>query len=112
MLERIEDTQYIYAQLKASKRIKCGHKLEFPHHICFEVISRNNQFYRLRYSQIANDNIRIFPTALGAIEAIGEIPLPPYLHRNPEKQDNECYQTVYAKHKGSVAAPTAGLHFD
>lgn len=41
----------------------------------------------------------------------GVIPLPPYLHREAEKIDNETYQTVYAKNDGSVAAPTAGLHF-
>lgn len=41
----------------------------------------------------------------------GVIPLPPYLHRNAEASDKENYQTVYAKHDGSVAAPTAGLHF-
>lgn len=41
----------------------------------------------------------------------GKVPLPPYLHRNPEESDEERYQTIYAKHEGSVAAPTAGLHF-
>lgn len=41
----------------------------------------------------------------------GKVPLPPYLHRNAEESDEERYQTIYAKHEGSVAAPTAGLHF-
>ena len=41
----------------------------------------------------------------------GLIPLPPYLNRSPEEADKERYQTIYAKHDGSVAAPTAGLHF-
>lgn len=41
----------------------------------------------------------------------GKIPLPPYLHRDVEESDEERYQTIYAKEKGSVAAPTAGLHF-
>lgn len=41
----------------------------------------------------------------------GKIPLPPYLHRDAETADSERYQTIYAKEKGSVAAPTAGLHF-
>jgi S-adenosylmethionine:tRNA ribosyltransferase-isomerase len=44
--------------------------------------------------------------------ALGVIPLPPYLHRKPEKEDYERYQTVFAAHEGAVAAPTAGLHFD
>ncbi len=41
----------------------------------------------------------------------GKVPLPPYLHRQAEQSDEERYQTIYAKHEGSVAAPTAGLHF-
>ena len=45
------------------------------------------------------------------IDEAGVIPLPPYLHREAVSSDNERYQTIYALHKGSVAAPTAGLHF-
>lgn len=45
------------------------------------------------------------------IEICGEVPIPPYLNRNTEEDDNMRYQTVYAKPEGSVAAPTAGLHF-
>ncbi|MCC8095925.1 MAG: S-adenosylmethionine:tRNA ribosyltransferase-isomerase [Tannerellaceae bacterium] len=45
------------------------------------------------------------------LEAAGELPIPPYLHRDTEESDLETYQTVYSKIKGSVAAPTAGLHF-
>jgi len=45
------------------------------------------------------------------IEQAGEVPLPPYIKRDVEENDKERYQTIYAEHKGSVAAPTAGLHF-
>ncbi|MDR0987961.1 MAG: S-adenosylmethionine:tRNA ribosyltransferase-isomerase [Prevotellaceae bacterium] len=45
------------------------------------------------------------------LEAFGELPIPPYLHRPTEQRDKESYQTVYSKREGSVAAPTAGLHF-
>lgn len=45
------------------------------------------------------------------IETAGNVPLPPYIHRPAEQSDNERYQTVYAHDDGSVAAPTAGLHF-
>jgi S-adenosylmethionine:tRNA-ribosyltransferase-isomerase (queuine synthetase) len=45
------------------------------------------------------------------LEAAGVLPIPPYLHRDTEKSDLQTYQTVYSKIKGSVAAPTAGLHF-
>jgi len=46
------------------------------------------------------------------ISSFGQIPLPPYINRKPNIKDSEFYQTVYANAKGSVAAPTAGLHFD
>jgi S-adenosylmethionine:tRNA ribosyltransferase-isomerase len=46
------------------------------------------------------------------LEAVGEVPLPPYIQRAPEQRDMESYQTVFARHPGAVAAPTAGLHFD
>lgn len=45
------------------------------------------------------------------LEIVGELPIPPYLNRDTEESDKETYQTVYSKIKGSVAAPTAGLHF-
>ena len=45
------------------------------------------------------------------LEAVGELPIPPYLNRKTEEGDKTTYQTVYSKIKGSVAAPTAGLHF-
>jgi S-adenosylmethionine:tRNA ribosyltransferase-isomerase len=45
------------------------------------------------------------------LERLGKIPLPPYIRREPEPQDRDRYQTIYAREKGAVAAPTAGLHF-
>jgi S-adenosylmethionine:tRNA ribosyltransferase-isomerase len=61
--------------------------------------------------------IRLTPLTTGAnmadlLQKIGELPLPPYLNRNAEELDKSRYQTVYANKAGSVAAPTAGLHFD
>uniref|UniRef100_A0A7V4G7C5 S-adenosylmethionine:tRNA ribosyltransferase-isomerase n=1 Tax=Desulfobacca acetoxidans TaxID=60893 RepID=A0A7V4G7C5_9BACT len=50
-------------------------------------------------------------SVLGALEARGLVPLPPYIRRQPEREDMERYQTVYAATPGAVAAPTAGLHF-
>jgi S-adenosylmethionine:tRNA ribosyltransferase-isomerase len=45
------------------------------------------------------------------MQVAGKVPLPPYLHREAQEEDRERYQTIYAKEEGSVAAPTAGLHF-
>jgi S-adenosylmethionine:tRNA ribosyltransferase-isomerase len=47
-----------------------------------------------------------------AVDALGHVPLPPYIHRPDTPEDRERYQTIYARALGSVAAPTAGLHFD
>ena len=58
---------------------------------------------RLRFHPV-NDFVR-------ALEQIGHIPLPPYIAREDRPSDRERYQTIYARHRGSVAAPTAGLHF-
>jgi S-adenosylmethionine:tRNA ribosyltransferase-isomerase len=51
------------------------------------------------------------PDFFAAVESIGHIPLPPYIDRPDAPADRERYQTIYAREKGSVAAPTAGLHF-
>ena len=57
--------------------------------------------------------IRFSPTSdfFGLIDRLGHVPLPPYISRDDLASDRERYQTVYAREKGSVAAPTAGLHF-
>lgn len=51
------------------------------------------------------------PTWAEVLDAVGELPIPPYLNRDTQESDKKTYQTVYSKIKGSVAAPTAGLHF-
>lgn len=51
------------------------------------------------------------PDFFAAVERLGHVPLPPYIHRPDRPEDRERYQTVYARERGSVAAPTAGLHF-
>jgi len=55
--------------------------------------------------------IRFSVGEAGKIYDYGQMPLPPYIKRKPEVSDSEYYQTVYAKHEGAVASPTAGLHF-
>lgn len=71
-----------------------------------ECLSRNDQGAEIEFSWS--------PEGLSfasVLEAAGEIPLPPYLHRDAEPDDRDRYQTVFARYDGSVAAPTAGLHF-
>ncbi len=105
LVERILDEQRILAQIRASKAPRIGDFLLFSQFIILEVVERRNQFYELRYPDHQYSILEL-------IEAVGQIPLPPYLNRQPDDNDKERYQTVYAKHKGSVAAPTAGFHFD
>ncbi len=71
-----------------------------------EKLGRNGTSIQVRFSW---DNESYDFATL--IEAAGTLPIPPYLHRETEETDIERYQTVYSKEKGSVAAPTAGLHF-
>lgn len=70
------------------------------------LIAREAEAFRIQFSWQ--------PAQLSFAEvlyAFGEMPIPPYLHRNAEAEDAERYQTIYARYNGSVAAPTAGLHF-
>jgi len=69
-------------------------------------LSQNDQYAEIAFSWTPSD----LPFA-SVLEAAGEIPLPPYLHRDAEPADRDRYQTVFARYDGSVAAPTAGLHF-
>src|SRR5699024_6646668 len=69
-----------------------------------EVLGRDGEFFRLRFHTD------------GPLEKlllrIGHMPLPPYIERADDGSDQERYQTIFARHAGAVAAPTAGLHFD
>jgi len=92
------------AQLRASKPPKPGQKLTLEGNVSMTVLQREGEFYAL-----ASD--RDTPVT-EILECIGHIPLPPYIERADNASDSERYQTVYARHPGAVAAPTAGLHFD
>ena len=67
----------------------------------------------VRHGEFGERTVRFAPATdfFGTIERLGHMPLPPYIHREDRPEDREKYQTVYARQPGSVAAPTAGLHF-
>ena len=77
-----------------------------PVTLCAERLNQNDQYAEIEFSWTPET----LPFA-SVLEAAGEIPLPPYLHRDAEPADRDRYQTVFARYDGSVAAPTAGLHF-
>ncbi|MBI3232844.1 MAG: S-adenosylmethionine:tRNA ribosyltransferase-isomerase [Bacteroidetes bacterium] len=70
-----------------------------------ELLSKDQEYCKIKFSWTGEGD---FWTILNQV---GQIPLPPYLNREVEDSDTANYQTIYAKHFGSVAAPTAGLHF-
>jgi S-adenosylmethionine:tRNA ribosyltransferase-isomerase len=87
-----------------ARKVRIGNKIYFNDKLWCEVIDNTTSRGRtVRFNQPGN----IFK----AVEKIGQTPLPPYIKREAEASDKEDYQTVYAKVDGSVAAPTAGLHF-
>lgn len=101
MVERLLDAHHARAYLKASKTPKTGAMLHLKnHHI--EVLGREEALFLLSSATPWHD----------LLHSEGELPIPPYFERRAEADDAERYQTVYAKHEGAVAAPTAGLHFD
>jgi S-adenosylmethionine:tRNA ribosyltransferase-isomerase len=102
LVERLVSNSEVIAQVRASKSPKPGARLNLEDAIDVEVIGREGEFYHLRFPGDAAE----------LIERHGRLPLPPYIERTPESGDEARYQTVFAREKGSVAAPTAGLHFD
>lgn len=104
LIERVLTEHEALAFLRASKPPKPGSQLIFANAFKAEVIERRDDLYRLVF-----DPAR---TVFDWLEAYGEVPLPPYMERPAQAEDDERYQTVYAKNPGAVAAPTAGLHFD
>jgi len=107
LVERILSFNNILVQIKNSKNIKIGTNIFFGYKkkIKGSIINYKNSFFEIFfYSNVHS--------ALDIINDIGEIPLPPYIKRHNNELDIDLYQTVYKKKIGSVAAPTAGLHFD
>lgn len=104
MVERPIGDHEVLAMIRASKSPKPGTRLRLADAFEVEVLGRAGEFFHLRFP--ADD------TAVNYIERHGSLPLPPYIERAAEAADEARYQTVYARELGSVAAPTAGLHFD
>ena len=92
-----------------ARKIRVGNKLYFGENdeLVAEVIDNTTSRGRtIRFLWDGTDD-----EFRNMLEFLGETPLPKYIKRKPEAEDKERYQTVYAKHEGAVAAPTAGLHF-
>ncbi len=104
LLERIMLNDCALVMLGANKPVKLSQQILLDDRSLLEVIDIKPPFFVVKYHGEGS--------ILKLFEQLGQMPLPPYIKRLPDKTDEHRYQTIYAKHDGAVAAPTAGLHFD
>ena len=104
LIERPIGRHEALAQIRASHAPWPGSRLRLEGSLEVSVVAREGAFFLLRFPG-TEDLVEL-------LERHGKLPLPPYIQRQAEDADEARYQTVYAREHGSVAAPTAGLHFD
>ena len=104
VVERLLNALEASVLMRVSKKPAAGAVIHVGKH-CITVLGRDPK-HADRF------HLRFDAPVLEVLHALGEIPLPPYIAHTPTEHDSERYQTVYAQHPGSIAAPTAGLHFD
>ena len=102
LIERVVAPRRALAMLRASHAPTPGQIIRFGDSASAVMVQRQGEFFLLEF----DDEV------LSVLDRLGQVPLPPYIERPAGKEDLERYQTVYARHPGAVAAPTAGLHFD
>ncbi|MGE8588541.1 MAG: S-adenosylmethionine:tRNA ribosyltransferase-isomerase, partial [Alcaligenes sp.] len=102
LIERVTGPDTALAHIRASKSPKPGVLLELADgRVLADCTGREGALFALRFHE----------PVLDMLEQYGATPLPPYITHQADEQDESRYQTVYARHPGAVAAPTAGLHF-
>ncbi|WDE06415.1 tRNA preQ1(34) S-adenosylmethionine ribosyltransferase-isomerase QueA [Thalassomonas viridans] len=104
LVERLLDDRRALAHIRASKAPKEGSELLLENQVKATMVARHDALFELEFHGEKS--------VLEVLDAIGHMPLPPYIDRPDEDSDRERYQTVYNEKPGAVAAPTAGLHFD
>jgi S-adenosylmethionine:tRNA ribosyltransferase-isomerase len=100
-LERVVTESEALVQLRASKPIREGLEVTTAGGVV-RILGRQDDLWRVEFPG----------PALEFFEKWGDVPLPPYIHRAPDANDRERYQSIFARERGAVAAPTASLHFD
>lgn len=103
LIERITGAHEALAHVRSSRSPKPGSRILLEG-VEVEVVGREGALFQLRFLDER--------PLMNVLEAVGHMPLPPYMGRNDIDSDRDRYQTVYAQKPGAVAAPTAGLHFD
>ncbi|MTD27139.1 tRNA preQ1(34) S-adenosylmethionine ribosyltransferase-isomerase QueA [Erwinia sorbitola] len=106
LIERMLDDKRVLAHVRSSKAPKPGSELLLgdDESVQATMVARHDALFEIEF----HDERAV----LDILNAIGHMPLPPYIDRPDEDADRELYQTVYSQKPGAVAAPTAGLHFD
>ncbi|GIU14395.1 tRNA preQ1(34) S-adenosylmethionine ribosyltransferase-isomerase QueA [Shewanella glacialipiscicola] len=104
LVERMLDDKRILAHVRSSKSPKVDSLIHLDGGYQMKMLARHDTLFELE--------LLAELTILEVLEAVGHMPLPPYIDRPDEDADKERYQTVYNQNPGAVAAPTAGLHFD
>ena len=102
LIEQVLDNQKALAMIKSSKKINIDLKIILSDKYVVDIIERKENLFLIQLNQGSFHEV---------MELNGHVPLPPYINRPDEIDDIERYQTVFAKNKGAIAAPTAGLHF-
>jgi S-adenosylmethionine:tRNA ribosyltransferase-isomerase len=103
LVERVLDNTHFIAHIRSNKTINIGLEIVLPDELIVKVVEKLEGLFKLQI----DSNIDF----LRYLDKFGNVPLPPYIDRSADTLDDERYQTVYANPAGSVAAPTAGLHF-
>lgn len=103
LVERVLDEKRVLAHVRASKSPKENSELIFSKGIRARCLGREGQLFILSF--LTDKSV------YDVLQAIGHMPLPPYIERAADGEDDARYQTVFAQQPGAVAAPTAGLHF-
>lgn len=104
LVERVVSAQVAWVQIKANRRPKAGGLIQIADGVQAQLGESQHGLFQLKLSEQYD--------WMSVLHTYGLMPIPPYFNREPEKLDETRYQTVYANEEGSVAAPTAGLHFD
>ena len=102
LIEGIQSPHQAIVRLRSSKSPKENDMLVFAQDCFATVGKKKNELVELTFSS----------PILEILDSIGHVPLPPYINRKDTQMDKSRYQTIYARHNGAIAAPTAGLHFD
>lgn len=107
LIERIVSPSRAIAQIRASKSPKVGSRILLEKAIVLTVNERVGEQHEFFGLELVGEG-----DLWALVDRYGSLPLPPYIAHTPSADDEARYQTVFARHPGAVAAPTAGLHFD